>query len=67
MPVSNRLTRLLKEPLIQFLIIGGFIYGAYALFGTPEEDFRDTTIVVDSNANGKPAGIARLPGRKLTA
>jgi len=47
--VSNRLTRLLKEPLIQFLIIGGFIYGAYALFGTPEEDFRDTTIVVDSN------------------
>jgi len=47
--VSNRLTRLFKEPLIQFLIIGGFIYGAYALFGAPEEDFRDTTIVVDSN------------------
>ena len=47
--MSNRLTRLFKEPLIQFLIIGAAIYGAYALFGAPEEDFRDTTIVVDSN------------------
>jgi len=47
--VSNPLTRLLKEPLIQFLIIGAAIYGAYALFGTPEEDYRDTTILVDSN------------------
>jgi len=47
--VSNKLTRLLTEPLIQFLVIGACIYGAYALFGTPEEDFRDTTIVVDSN------------------
>jgi hypothetical protein len=31
------------------LVIGACIYGAYALFGAPEEDFRDTTIVVDSN------------------
>lgn len=47
--MSNPLTRLLKEPLIQFLIIGAGIYGAYALFGTPEEDFRDTIVRVDSN------------------
>jgi len=47
--VSNPLTRLLKEPLIQFLILGAAIYGAYAVFGTPEEDYRDTTILVDSN------------------
>jgi len=47
--VSNKLTRLLTEPLIQFLVIGACIYGAYALFGAPQEDFRDTTIVVDSN------------------
>jgi len=47
--VSNKLTRLLSEPLLQFLIIGACIYGAYALFGAPEEDFRDTTIRVDSN------------------
>ena len=49
LPVSNRLTRLFTEPLIQFLIIGACIYGAYALFGTPEEDFRDTTVHVDSD------------------
>jgi peptidyl-prolyl cis-trans isomerase C len=47
--VSNKLTRLLTEPLIQFLLIGACIYGTYALFSTPEEDYRDTTIVVDSN------------------
>jgi len=46
--VSNKLTRLFTEPLIQFLIIGVCIYGAYALFGTPEEDFRNTRVHVDS-------------------
>lgn len=47
--MSNKLWRLLKEPLVQFLVIGACIYGAYALFGEPQEDFRDTTIRVDSN------------------
>jgi len=46
--VSNKLTRLFTEPLVQFLIIGACIYGAYALFGAPEEDFRNTTVHVDS-------------------
>jgi len=30
------------------LIIGACIYGAYAWFGAPEEDFRDTRVHVDS-------------------
>jgi hypothetical protein len=47
--VTNRLTRLFKEPLIQFLIIGAGIYGAYAWLGTPEQDYRDTIIRVDSS------------------
>jgi len=47
--VSNKFTRVFKEPLIQFLIIGAAIYGAYAMFATPEEDFRDTLVHVDSN------------------
>jgi hypothetical protein len=47
--VSNKFTRLFTQPLIQFLVIGAAIYGAYAWFGTPEEDFRDTTVHVDSN------------------
>jgi peptidyl-prolyl cis-trans isomerase C len=47
--VSNKLTRLFKEPLLQFLIIGAAIYGAYAIFATPEDDYRDNTILVDAN------------------
>jgi hypothetical protein len=47
--VSNPIARLLKEPLLQFLIIGGVIYGAYALFAAPEDDYRDNMILVDSN------------------
>jgi len=47
--VSKKFTRLFTEPLIQFLIVGAGIYGAYAMFGTPEEDFRDTLVHVDSN------------------
>lgn len=47
--MNNRFGRLFTEPLIQFLIIGACIYGAYAYFDTSEQDFRDTTIRVDSN------------------
>lgn len=46
--MSNPFARLLKEPLFQFLIIGGIIYGAYALFAAPEDDYRDNVILVDS-------------------
>ena len=47
--VSNRLTRLVKEPLVQFLLIGAGIYGAYALYGAPDEEVSDRTIRVDSS------------------
>ena len=47
--MSNTVTRLLKEPLIQFLLIGACIYGAYGLFAPPEESDLDTTVVVDAN------------------
>jgi len=46
--VSNRFTRLLTEPLVQFLILGACIYGAYAVFNTEDEGFRDTTVHVDA-------------------
>lgn len=46
--MSNRVTRLFTEPLIQFLIIGACIYGMYAMFAAPEGDFRDTRVHVDS-------------------
>ncbi len=47
--MTHRLTRLFTEPLVQFLLIGACIYGAYALLGAPEEEFRDTRVHVDSN------------------
>jgi peptidyl-prolyl cis-trans isomerase C len=47
--VSNSVVRLLKEPLIQFLLIGACIYGAYGLFAPPEEGDLDTTVLVDVN------------------
>lgn len=46
--MRNKLMQMAREPLIQFLIIGACIYGAYALFGTPDEDTVDKTIVVDA-------------------
>ena len=46
--MRNRLTRLAKEPLVQFLLIGACIYGADALYGAPDEDVVDRTIVVDA-------------------
>ena len=47
MLVNNKLTRIFSEPLIQFLLIGACIYGAYALFGAPDEELVDRTIIVD--------------------
>lgn len=46
--MSAGLPRILKEPLIQFLLIGACIYGAYGLLGTPAEDTSDTDIVVSA-------------------
>ncbi|MBT8049005.1 MAG: peptidyl-prolyl cis-trans isomerase [Xanthomonadales bacterium] len=47
--MSNRFTRLFTEPLIQFLLLGALIYGAYALFGPPDESYRDNRIMVDAD------------------
>ncbi len=41
-----------REPLVQFSLIGICIYGAYALYGTPDEGFADNTIVVDTGRIG---------------
>jgi len=46
--MRDKLRNLAKEPLIQFLLIGACIYGAYAWFGTPDEDVTDNTIIVDA-------------------
>ncbi len=46
--LTGKLIQLVKEPLLQFLIIGACIYGAYGLFGAPQrDDLADNSIVVD--------------------
>ena len=42
----------LREPLVQFFFIGMCIYGAYALYGTPEEGLVSNTVVVDAERIG---------------
>jgi len=46
--VRSRLIQLVKEPLVQFLLIGACIYGFYALYGAPDEKVDDKTILVDA-------------------
>jgi hypothetical protein len=46
--MSNKVTRIFKEPLLHFLLLGACIYGAYALFGAPEQTDSDKSIRVDA-------------------
>ncbi|MGI9240611.1 MAG: peptidyl-prolyl cis-trans isomerase [Verrucomicrobiales bacterium] len=39
--------RFFGEPLVQFLLIGGCIYGAFFLFGDPEEEVNENRVYVD--------------------
>jgi len=48
MPKSNIIIRFFKEPLVQFLLIGGCIYAAFFLFGEPEEEVSENQIHVDA-------------------
>jgi len=38
--------KILKEPLVQFLLIGACIYGAYALFGQPDRAAEEQTVYI---------------------
>jgi len=46
--VVDGLRGLVREPLLQFLVIGAFIYGAYAWLGATDEAADDQTVVVDA-------------------
>ncbi len=45
--MSNPIARILKEPLLHFMLLGACIYAAYALFGKPEQDSLDRTININ--------------------
>ncbi len=44
--MSNKFTRLIREPLLQFLLIGTGIYALYFFYGEPPLEEQDRTIVV---------------------
>jgi len=44
--LSNTFTRLIREPLVQFLFIGVAIYALYFLYGEPPLEEQDRTIVI---------------------
>jgi len=39
-------SKLFKEPLVQFLVIGACIYAGYALFGAPDETAAEQTVYI---------------------
>jgi hypothetical protein len=43
------MTKFIKEPLVQFLLIGACIYAAYALFGAPSQDELDQTVYISAD------------------
>ncbi len=49
MRVTNRILRLAKAPLLQFLLLGALIYGAYWLYGPPDEAAGERKILVESS------------------
>jgi peptidyl-prolyl cis-trans isomerase C len=64
--MPNTVLRILKEPLLQFIILGTCIYGAYAVFGTGDESDQEYVIIVDtplieSLASGWQSRMGRMP------
>ncbi len=65
--MSNKLTQLLREPLLQFLILGTAIYGLYALYGEPPQEERDRTILItNDHVNSLVTGFSKRWNRQPT-
>jgi len=47
--MSNSFTRLIREPLVQFLLIGTGIYALYFLYGEAPLEEQERTIVITSD------------------
>ena len=69
----SKVFQLAKEPLLQFLLIGACIYGAYAWFGAPDDSADELTVVVDAariqgfitaweSRAGRPPTVQELDG-----
>jgi hypothetical protein len=64
----NRIFRkLIREPLVQFLIVGAGIYGLYALWGVPPQEEQDRTVVItEDHVSSLATGFAKRWNRPPT-
>jgi peptidyl-prolyl cis-trans isomerase C len=65
--LSNTFSRLIREPLLQFLLLGSAIYVLYFAFGEPQQEDQDRTIVITSDyVNSLSASFAKRWSRSPT-
>lgn len=65
--MSNTFSRLIREPLFQFLLLGSAIYALYFAFGEPQQEDQDRTIVITSDyVNSLSASFAKRWSRPPT-
>ena len=63
----KEINRLIREPLVQFILIGAAIYGAFALFGERPQEEQDRTIVItEDHVNSLASSFARRWNRPPT-
>ncbi len=65
--MSNKFTRMIREPLLHFLVIGAGIYALYFLYGVPPQEEQDRTIVItEDHVNSLATSFARVWSRAPT-
>jgi len=65
--LPNKLSRLIREPLLQFLLLGSGIYALYFLYGEPTPQQQDRTIVITTDyVNSLSSSFAKRWNRPPT-
>ena len=65
--MSNKISRLIREPLLQFLLLGTGIYALFFLYGEPPQEDQDRTIVITTDyVNSLSASFAKRWNRPPT-
>ena len=65
--MSNKLSRLIREPLLQFLLLGSGIYALFFLYGEPPQEDQDRSIVITTDyVNSLSASFAKRWNRPPT-